>query len=272
MASVSFHLQGEDGGEVLVHHPLARLLDGLSDQPQDRARRAGKGVEFRDLSGTTLLIGQLPNAVVTARKAMQGLCDLHGVKFLHAMRAGVFLNQRGDGQHDGNKPLWLDACHSKPRQRDTSPLGGRHALEPRGDLRGASFFKEQRDGTDGRLNEAIRFSPEPDIRGGGYEIWFEFSGAVRPMPMRSVSGFMLNVLSAMEGGEADPRSPHGCLTTAEYRTALRETSVGGMDTLRDGRLALGHRSGGFGGGRVVCFEHACLCISRAIRLKVRKRP
>lgn len=182
MASIPFHLQGEDGGEVLFHHPLARLLDGLSDQTEDWPNRARKGVEF-GLALPTLMVNKRPALMGAARKPMQGLCDLHCTKLLRPVRTRIFLNQRGDSQHDGDESLGLDARDTKPRQRDASPSGGRHALQPSGNLRWARFFEEEYDGAECRFDKPIRLSPEPNIRGRSRKIRFQFGRAICPVPV-----------------------------------------------------------------------------------------
>lgn len=122
MGPIALHLQGKDGGEMLVCNPLAGLFDGLSNQPQDRPRRARKGVEFGSALAAIVIL-DLPNLMGAARKAMEGFCDLDRAKLFRPMRSWVFLDQGGDGQDDSNKMLWLDASHTKPRQGDPSPLG-----------------------------------------------------------------------------------------------------------------------------------------------------
>lgn len=97
------------------------------------------------------------------RKAMKGLCDLNGAKLLRSMRAGVLLNQRRDGQYDGNEPLGPDLGDTKAGQRDPGSALRRHAAQARGYLRRASFFEEQRNAVERLLDEPIRFRPEPDV-------------------------------------------------------------------------------------------------------------
>src|SRR4051794_19674080 len=120
MSAVPLDLKRQHAGHMFFRRPFAPLLDRLTDQPQNPPCAPGVGVQL-DSERAAILILLWPNAMVAARKPVDGLCDLDQPKLLHAVRARVFLDQGGDGEMNGKQSLGLDAGLSQTPERNARP-------------------------------------------------------------------------------------------------------------------------------------------------------